>query len=493
MIIAIMNNFIETQRSNIEELDIIEDSVSKKLLKNPFILPSHLQPKQNFLISKINKPKSTKRLTLQQQYELKYFNDRHNQIIKDLNHCLNSEKELFDKALPEPSFEKFDELINNIPENEEMVTDPRVLYSSYSSLDKEKFPNDVTLKIKNGKELEFVKRKHILSYVASHLKNLEIDETLDMHKFHDIYVNNFGKVSYIEYLYKFMSFPYNTTNGSYTTYLTELSEFLTKRLIELYPLTDYQELLKSWKSNFKVEEGKPNEKGEIFCEPCNKIFAKQTVYDAHLSGKKHKKNAQNISQKDSLIPWMEYLIQKLCDELKLDLEYTRSEVEKLANASEREIQLDKHLQREIENEFVNINEDDNDSEVQVSDDEGDDSFKNLPLGPDGTPIPFWLYKLQGLHKQYKCEICGNITYKGKKVFVKHFNEPKHQYGLKCLGIDEDKMVLFKNIVKIDEVVQLWRSLKKEIKTQSNEIEIEDKHGNVMSEKDYLDLKKQGLL
>ena len=55
------------------------------------------------------------------------------------------------------------------------------------------------------------------------------------------------------------------------------------------------------------------------------------------------------------------------------------------------------------------------------------------------------------------------------------------------------MVLFKNIVKIDEVVQLWRLLKKEIKTQLNEIEIEDKHGNVMSEKDYLDLKKQGLL
>ena len=59
-----------------------------------------------------------------------------------------------------------------------------------------------------------------------------------------------------------MSFPYNTTNGSYTTYLTELSEFLTKRLIELYPLTDYQELLKSWKLNFKVEEGKPNEKAK---------------------------------------------------------------------------------------------------------------------------------------------------------------------------------------------------------------------------------------
>lgn len=292
-----------------------------------------------------------------------------------------------------------------------------------------------------------------------------------------------------------MSFPYGKINGSYTGYLTELSGFLEKRLIELYPLTNYQDLLQSWKQNFKVDEGKPNEKGEVFCEPCNKLFAKQTVYDAHLSGKKHKKNSHTTNnQNNNLIPWLEHLIQKLCDELKLDLEFTRAQVEKLSNSSEREIQLDRQLQRDIENEFVNIQEEDHDdSEVEISDDEGDDSFKNLPLGPDGTPIPFWLYKLQGLHKQYKCEVCGNITYKGKKIFVKHFNEPKHQYGLKCLGIDEDKMVLFKNIVRIDEVMQLWKLIKKEIKIQLNEIEIEDKEGNVMSEKDYLDLKKQGLL
>ena len=32
---------------------------------------------------------------------------------------------------------------------------------------------------------------------------------------------------------------------------------------------------------------------------------------------------------------------------------------------------------------------------------------NLPLGWDGKPIPYWLYKLHGLGVEYKCEVCGN--------------------------------------------------------------------------------------
>ena len=33
----------------------------------------------------------------------------------------------------------------------------------------------------------------------------------------------------------------------------------------------------------------------------------------------------------------------------------------------------------------------------------------LPLGWDGKPIPFWLYKLHGLNQEFKCEICGNVS------------------------------------------------------------------------------------
>jgi splicing factor 3A subunit 3 len=34
----------------------------------------------------------------------------------------------------------------------------------------------------------------------------------------------------------------------------------------------------------------------------------------------------------------------------------------------------------------------------------------LPLGWDGKPIPYWLYKLHGLNMEFKCEICGNYRF-----------------------------------------------------------------------------------
>jgi splicing factor 3A subunit 3 len=39
----------------------------------------------------------------------------------------------------------------------------------------------------------------------------------------------------------------------------------------------------------------------------------------------------------------------------------------------------------------------------------------LPLGWDGKPIPYWLYKLHGLNQEFKCEICGNQSYWGRCV------------------------------------------------------------------------------
>jgi splicing factor 3A subunit 3 len=37
----------------------------------------------------------------------------------------------------------------------------------------------------------------------------------------------------------------------------------------------------------------------------------------------------------------------------------------------------------------------------------------LPLGWDGKPIPYWLYKLHGLGVEYRCEICSDGVYMGR--------------------------------------------------------------------------------
>lgn len=145
----------------------------------------------------------------------------------------------------------------------------------------------------------------------------------------------------------------------------------------------------------------------------------------------------------------------------------------------------------------------NESDEDISDVEDDENDngdvvynpKNLPLGWDGKPIPYWLYKLHGLNLTFTCEICGNATYKGPKTFQRHFAEWRHAHGMRCLGIPNTAH--FANITKIQDAINLWEKLKNERKKDKfqplNEEEYEDSQGNVVNKKTYEDLKRQGLL
>ncbi|KAL3314407.1 Splicing factor 3A subunit 3 [Cichlidogyrus casuarinus] len=121
--------------------------------------------------------------------------------------------------------------------------------------------------------------------------------------------------------------------------------------------------------------------------------------------------------------------------------------------------------------------------------------KNLPLGWDGKPIPYWLYKLHGLNMYYSCEICGNQTYRGPKAFQRHFSEWRHAHGMRCLGIPNTAH--FAHITKIEDALALWQTIRqskeKERWRPEIEEEMEDSAGNVVSRKTYEDLKRQGLL
>jgi splicing factor 3A subunit 3 len=136
----------------------------------------------------------------------------------------------------------------------------------------------------------------------------------------------------------------------------------------------------------------------------------------------------------------------------------------------------------------------NDDEEQDEDGKVYNPLK-LPLGWDDKPIPFWLYKLHGLGVEFPCEICGNYVYMGRRAFDKHFGEARHLYGLKRLGITNSSM--FRDVTGIEEATELWRKLqvdKKQESTASDQVvQMEDGEGNVMPEKVYYDLQKQGLL
>lgn len=253
----------------------------------------------------------------------------------------------------------------------------------------------------------------------------------------------------------------------------------------------------------------------LYCTPCSKYFSKSSVYTAHLTGKKHKKNADAVNTtkpqappEDSahtrLLAYHEYCIYALREFLAKIITDSHNNVERKRALTDRERQLEQEAldqQDQLALAGGDLDGDlDNgkDGEGGGDDSDSDDVIYNplkLPLGWDGKPIPFWLWKLNGLGIEYPCQVCGNFSYMGRKAFDKHFMEARHVHGLKCLGITPS--VLFKGITEIKDALGLWDKVKHEYRNDDGKkestIEMEDEEGNVMSEKVYNDLKKQGLL
>jgi splicing factor 3A subunit 3 len=264
-----------------------------------------------------------------------------------------------------------------------------------------------------------------------------------------------------------------------------------------------------WEKNAPAATNGEAEGEGIWCTACKKGFSKETVYEAHLTGKKHKKAVKESEGatngattttngassdiqrfKERAVAEREFRIKKLAAAMQTERGDTKVNVERKQGMTERERQQELE-QLYSETPEAGSKEDDDDSE-------GEDKIYNplkLPLAWDGKPIPFWLYKLHGLGVEFPCEICGNFVYMGRRAFDKHFNEPRHIHGLKCLGITNTS--LFREITSIQEAESLWKQIqknKKKEKTQAdNVVEMEDNEGNVMPEKVYKDLAAAGML
>ncbi|KAL0304398.1 UNVERIFIED_CONTAM: Splicing factor SF3a60 [Sesamum radiatum] len=183
------------------------------------------------------------------------------------------------------------------------------------------------------------------------------------------------------------------------------------------------------------------------------------------------------------IALMEAKVKKLCDLLHETIVRTKENIEK------------KHAL--TYDEIVQEREEDEVQPESESDDEDQQIYNplKLPMGWDGKPIPYWLYKLHGLGQEFKCEICGNHSYWGRRAYERHFKEWRHQHGMRCLGIPNTKN--FNEITSIEEAKQLWEKIQE--KQGLNkwrpdlEEEYEDQEGNIYNKKTYTDLQRQGLI
>ena len=157
----------------------------------------------------------------------------------------------------------------------------------------------------------------------------------------------------------------------------------------------------------------------------------------------------------------EVIVTALLDQLcpTLDATIRRAERRHAQTTKERDQELEEELYgsylAEIERKKA---KDGNGSEESDEEEEDTPIYnpKGVPLGWDGKPIPYWLFKLHGLNHFYLCEICGNESYRGRRNFEKHFAEAKHAYGMKCLGIPNTKH--FHGVTKIEDAQELWRKL-----------------------------------
>lgn len=339
------------------------------------------------------------------------------------------------------------------------------------------------------------------------------------------------------------AFPqYVKDDPHYVQYLGRLLEYLQSFHRRTLPLENHAATVNTYSSEFDKEwsakassatngasEGEAKQDG-IWCGICKKMYSKQTVYDGHLNSKKHKtglaasetsngarSTALSSSSSSSSSPadakrnmaHLEFMIRKYGEKFSTIKAATRANVVRKQTLTDREWQAEQQdpgllllpTTRRADDQRVDAeNDDDEDDKDDDEEDEADAKRANpldLPLGWDGKPIPFWLYRLHGLGNEFPCEICGNYIYKGRKAFDRHFTEARHLSGLTCLGISAAGTPLYNAVTQIHDALALHEKAQLEARQadrrRDENTEMEDESGNVMSEKVYKDLVAQGIL
>lgn len=508
---------LESQRHLLEELEVLQVATAQRFRKNPALgQHAHIHELDLALESAKKRPHKE---TLLQQHELKLFGQQtlRNSARAASNFELGHLKEEIEKLKdPQANFLEFEKQLAALGAKHrdtssqggapsQTLTDFYRIYLSGPA---------------DEKKESRTKRKYFLSSAGAHLgeqagsKFNEVEmygRFLDLSLYYEMFKLATSSLdSYIQYLQTLADFPSLNTSAAYLKYLEALLSYLRTAFENSHPLDEKPEIVKEEESSGAQEDGTPNEKGEVFCKACDKLFSKETVYKGHLQGKKHKKNAaaessrnkesgdavsKNAKASVSPLKLLQSEIKSYIQALQSEVAATIQDHERRSALTDRERMLEVLAVEGEESEFTS---EETDSEGDNDEDNDDDFYsKDLPLGTDGTPIPLWLFKLQGLHRTYQCEICGNAIYKGRQQYTKHFGLPKHVHGLMCLGIPEQDVWSFNNISTIEDAQKLWRDLRKSrLEKQhdvENTVEVEDDDGNVMSHKDYIELKRQGLL
>ncbi|KAK4053868.1 Pre-mRNA-splicing factor sap61 [Microbotryomycetes sp. JL201] len=426
-----------------------------------------------------------------------------------------------------------------------------------------KYPNVATVKTGGDREVDFAALENgDDEWLDKKFTGEEgLGRYLDLNQLHERWNNlapssssgsstagGWKRMTYLQYLAAVTDFalsPALKATPEYSKYLTALLAYIQSFYERVFPLGDIDGVLTQAEEKFAAdwdagavkgwehatESTQNSQQGEgIWCAACQKSYAKETVYNAHLTSKKHIKAAAKLAEegasdsgaqskdedaaalaqlrrnKSRALALKEALITAFLS-AKTDPPGPLAGIlaDTLANTERRLALTDKERQTEIEEleareaaEAAAAAAAAQAKKPEQDQEEEEERIYNplkLPLGWDGKPIPYWLYKLHGLGVEYKCEICSDYIYMGRKAFERHFQESRHAFGMRALGLPNTKH--FYEITKIEDAIALAEKLKQEGKRemvqQETMEELEDEEGNVYDKKTYADLKRQGLI
>lgn len=538
---------LEERRALWEDLEVIENAISERFQRNPSlyyhslpILSDLLKQNNNDynstqisenVIYNVKKIKRSRKQLIAQGHEIKLFVKDRDAIIKKLE-TMNvvpitqsnlSIKDFKDSVISEKSFSK------------ESLKEKQSKYSIFPKTVDQDARQLLSLRAEDLSLNKLFSREEqygeyfdfdaIYNEWINVIKNSDHTILDFLAMLEEKFIDKKEDTDSSNYSYLFEPLT-DRKNKRYEVFIEKITKYLEKFLYKSYPLinkaTVENELAHEFEKNYinnPITHKEPFKK--LLCIVCGKNFANLSVFKNHLNGKNHQKNL--INRRDFY--YYEFKLKRFLNVLKDTFYHTRNFTErKLAfTLDERKEELQRIT--EIYNAPVygkgekenDIDDKSNDVNNKEEENKRNNTIPNgtfdMPIGPDGMPMPYWLYKLQGLDVKYTCEICGNKELQGRRAFEKHFREPMHIYHLKCLGITAS--AVFKGITSISEAQSLWKrvnssvrmgsmnsykSVKNDsiIKSDNNnavkmDIEIEDEDGNVMTEQVYNDLKKQGLL
>lgn len=521
---------LEIRRSLLEDLEVIENAIASRLGRNPQLyydyMKKHAEISNESLdqsvlsasaanrIYKSKKLRRNRKQIILQQHEINIFLQESLQKLKKLS-VLKGPVNTDELKDEDANFITFNRLLDEI--NKKHIDDESSLpldivekelqYAMFSASDKDM--NSSTILSQKARGLL---DNHIFKRAEQFGECMEL-ETFHTGWFDVVKSTECTLLQFFNILETFLDDkkylldpPMDRKNDRYLGFLENVSNYLETFFNKSYNLINSKLLERKIRSDFEKYSASPiKQEGKgYYCPVCAKWFKTINVFEGHLAGKHHLKN---VSKRYAGL-LSEYKLHRYLKLLEKEFKHTREFIErKLAFTAEERMDEMARLAREYEaSDYGPEEKEDDDTRDSQTGASGEmhksilEGTFDLPLGPDGLPMPFWLYKLQGLDVTYPCEICANQIYKGRRVFEKHFVEPTHIYHLRCLGIDPSPT--FKGITSIQEAQTLWKQVAADHNNRNiaipgqqieMDIEVEDEDGNVMTQKLYNELKKQGLV